>query len=319
MAMDFQHREKSPCDLCGGMDFKPVWNRGHPGVFLPTVLCRTCGLVQTNPRPTREELSEFYAKDYRVLYSGAAIPNEHARQGMKAQARSRYAEVDHLLPAGSHVVEIGCATGEFLAELAAHGHVPVGIEASPECAALARATGAEVRAGLIEDQEFARGSFDSVCMFHVLEHLTSPRRSLGIIRQWLKPGGILFIEVPDVAQPYHGNLSRFFQIAHNWSYSAATLGALLQVAGYRPSWARRLVEGKFLRMIAVRPNVQDPVEIRFPTDGAERMQSDLRRWRLKWLLWYKWRDIILAGIALPMRIVRRITRILSGQGDTRGR
>jgi SAM-dependent methyltransferase len=275
------------CGLCGGSDFARVWNRGHPGnVRVPTCVCKRCGLVQTIPRPSPEEIARFYAQQYRQEYSGGAVPGSAERQNMARQASDRFSDLAPHLKAGSSVLEIGCATGEFLAVLRQAGHLPTGVEASEACCDEARKVCAEVYAGIIEDQDFAAGRFDGICLSHVLEHLRYPLAELELMRKWLREDGLICLEVPDVQQPYWGNLSRFFQTAHLYAFSQDTLTAMLKKAGFCAIWSRRLVEGKFLRIIA-RKDDRQPREIVFPVEDWRQARASLRAWRLQWLLWYK--------------------------------
>jgi len=60
--------EWTPCDLCGAEDWEVLSigsDRRHklPGEFGVTK-CRSCGHLQTNPRPTNEFLPTFYPESY---------------------------------------------------------------------------------------------------------------------------------------------------------------------------------------------------------------------------------------------------------------
>jgi hypothetical protein len=60
--------EWTPCDLCGAEDWEVLFissDRRHklPGEFGVTK-CRSCGHLQTNPRPTNEFLPTFYPESY---------------------------------------------------------------------------------------------------------------------------------------------------------------------------------------------------------------------------------------------------------------
>jgi SAM-dependent methyltransferase len=46
---------------------------------------------------------------------------------------------------------------------------------------------------------FAAGSFDAIVIWHVLEHLMEPRRTLAEAARCLRPGGTLVVAVPDAA------------------------------------------------------------------------------------------------------------------------
>ncbi len=52
--------------------------------------------------------------------------------------------------------------------------------------------------GDILDAPFPRESFDVITCFDVFEHLYEPRRVMARVAQWLKPGGIFYVLVPNV-------------------------------------------------------------------------------------------------------------------------
>ena len=81
------------------------------------------------------------------------------------------------------------------------------------------------------------GSFDLVCLFHVLEHIIEPAPFLESCTALLVSGGRIIIEVPSLEDPllslYHVDAYQnfFFQTQHPYSYSAASLGRLLDAHG----------------------------------------------------------------------------------------
>lgn len=57
------------CELCGGGEFTPFLQQRDLLLQRPTpvfrvVRCNTCGLLFTNPRPSREEMRAYYPEDY---------------------------------------------------------------------------------------------------------------------------------------------------------------------------------------------------------------------------------------------------------------
>ena len=89
--------------------------------------------------------------------------------------------------------------------------------------------------GDILEAPFRRESFDAITCFDVLEHLYEPRRVMAKVGEWLKPGGIFYILVPNVdaaearvfGSYWHGlELPR-----HLFHYSPASLKFLANSAG----------------------------------------------------------------------------------------
>ena len=82
-----------------------------------------------------------------------------------------------------------------------------------------------------------RESFDVITCFDVLEHLYDPRRVMAKVGEWLKPGGVFYVLVPnaDSAEArvfgsyWHGlELPR-----HLFHYSPAALKFLAKATGLR--------------------------------------------------------------------------------------
>ncbi len=57
-----------PCNLCNSTEFDVLSTRDRDGEYLRTVICKNCGLVWSDPFPINP--SEYYQKNYRILYKG---------------------------------------------------------------------------------------------------------------------------------------------------------------------------------------------------------------------------------------------------------
>ena len=62
--------EKVNCVICNGSDFELLAEKDRYGLYVPTVICKKCGLLQTNPRMNQESYNKFYDSNYRRLYEG---------------------------------------------------------------------------------------------------------------------------------------------------------------------------------------------------------------------------------------------------------
>jgi SAM-dependent methyltransferase len=98
-------------------------------------------------------------------------------------------------------------------------------------------SGAKVFVGDILEASFPPEAFDVITCFDVLEHLYEPRRVMAKVGEWLKPGGIFYVLVPNIDSAeahvfrtyWHGlELPR-----HLFHYSPASLKFLAQSAGLR--------------------------------------------------------------------------------------
>lgn len=136
------------------------------------------------------------------------------------------------------ILDLGCSSGAFLHSLSAADWKLYGIEMSAESAQAAqRRTGAKVFSGEILQASFPSASFDVITCFDVLEHLYEPRRVMAKVAEWLKPGGIFYVLVPNIDSAegrvfgsyWHGlELPR-----HLFHYSPGSLKFLAESVGLR--------------------------------------------------------------------------------------
>ena len=238
----------APCDLCGRQDFHRIAERDRRGHPLPTDICRTCGLVSHSVIPTDEELARYYVHRYRQSYHGEYFPAPHriVREWNRAQKRLRL--LRPFLHRSDRVIEIGCGMGATVKQLELAGFAAEGIEPGNGF----RQFGTEhlrahIHMGTLADLP-RTPTYDFVLLFHVLEHLNSPTVSLEHIHRLLKPGGRLFIEVPNAGAP-HAAPGRMFHFAHVYNFTADTLRMLAEKNRFRVRQWLSAPEDKNLRLL----------------------------------------------------------------------
>ena len=135
------------------------------------------------------------------------------------------------------VLDIGCQCGVFLTVAAEHGWDCHGLEPLFAPAIYARARfGLRVVTDTLGETTYPPEFFDVVTAFQVFEHLIDPAREVAYIRRCLKPGGLLVVEVPDIASLWvkvFGARHRHFVEDHVSFFSACTLNRLLTRMGFR--------------------------------------------------------------------------------------
>jgi len=189
------------CPVCGSDIFDPFISGTDyflTGEKFEIVKCNSCGFRFTNPRPKAEELGKYYE-------SAEYISHSDTRKGLFAavyqQVRKytlgrKLAMISNFQQKGE-ILDIGCATGQFLNYMSDHGWKTTGIE--PDEKTRARAI-SEYGLQVFPEEKlnsFNKASFDVVTMWHVLEHVADLKGRMKQIKNLLKPQGTLIIAVPN--------------------------------------------------------------------------------------------------------------------------
>jgi SAM-dependent methyltransferase len=242
-AIDFQGftfpLERVPCDFCGSQEFHTFWHRMRHGLNLPTVLCKICGLCMTNPRPTAEANNLFYSQLYNRFHKRETpleidspyLIRSRRLAGPRVECLSQFLDPRQ----SPSVFEIGAGVGQF--QVAARERTSwriSGLEPGNEQSALCKRQGLDVTQAFFQTMPIDDESLDAVVSFHVLEHVDSPAEFLRHVNRILRPGGLLHLEVPNLARWAEDGLDQFFQFPHLFSFTATTLrNYLTTIGGFR--------------------------------------------------------------------------------------
>jgi ubiquinone/menaquinone biosynthesis C-methylase UbiE len=106
-------------------------------------------------------------------------------------------EVLKELPAGAHILDVGCGTGEYVRRANELGFTASGLEPADamRAAAISKNPGATIVSGVATELPFPDQSFDLVICIEVLRYLdrSDIRQALREIRRVLRPGGAMFL------------------------------------------------------------------------------------------------------------------------------
>jgi ubiquinone/menaquinone biosynthesis C-methylase UbiE len=96
---------------------------------------------------------------------------------------------------GARVLDVGCGQGVALEVFRDAGLDPLGVTLGPDVE-VCREKGFDVREMDFSFLDFPDASFDLVWCRHAIEHSVFPFFTLSELHRILKPGGVLYLEVP---------------------------------------------------------------------------------------------------------------------------
>ena len=219
------------CDFCGRDSLKFIYQPDGSTRGLKVYLCGHCGLAQSTPRIDRTEKRHGAA-----VSGGADWGNVRYGKGFRTQvamdALARHADLEK----GASLLDVGSNRGRFVAaflEAAPHAHITA-VEPderyADSCAGLVRTQLIQSR---IEDAKLADASFNILHSCHTLEHLASPAATLADHWRVLKTGGLLVLDVPNLALLGGEDvLEEWFIDKHLYHFSDVTLGRMIEAAGF---------------------------------------------------------------------------------------
>ena len=230
----------SSCPVCGADEATEIANMDRNLKFLRTVMCNHCGLAFTNPLPTDEELSLFYKKYYRAFYQMAfSKPKQKhiAKRTFEANQRSKAISG---LKAGDRTLDFGCGSGEFVKTMLDLGYDAHGFEIGESYGSYGKGKlGSRIKVSGWQEVNY-KPDFDLITCFHVVEHLRDPLNAVRKMISWTAPGGLIYLEVPNIAADPNKGFG-FFHFAHvlgfntwNFRLMCATLG-LVPVKAVSPT------------------------------------------------------------------------------------
>ncbi len=218
------------CELCGRDTLQAVYEPERSTRGLKIHLCDHCGLLQSLPRIDRAPRAAM------AVSSGADWGNVRYGKGFRTKAAID-ALIRHTdLAQEFSILDAGSNRGSFaraLLNAAPHAEL-VALEPDERvaglCAGLPRT---ELISARIEDAALETGRFDIIHSCHTLEHLASPLAVLRDHWRTLKPGGLLVLDVPNVAIiESHDIVEEWFIDKHLTHFSVATLTAMVESAGF---------------------------------------------------------------------------------------
>jgi 2-polyprenyl-3-methyl-5-hydroxy-6-metoxy-1,4-benzoquinol methylase len=205
------------CPTCGSADARHELDKDH----MQIVRCTACDLVYVSPTFDDEHYKAVYAsQEYQDIVRDLGIKSHDYR--VQRFGRERVALMrPHLATDRPRYLDVGCSTG-FVVEAARDaGWDASGIDLNPSAIEFGRERGLDLRSVALEEAGVTPESLDAISLFDVLEHLTDPAAVLASCARLLRPGGIVFLYVPNydsASRLLMGKNAHFIWPTHHLNY-----------------------------------------------------------------------------------------------------
>jgi len=138
--------------------------------------------------------------------------------------------------AGDRLLDVGCGSGEFLAFAYAAGWRAEGVDPDRKAVEVCRAANLEVAHGDLDTVAERGPVYSVITMSHVIEHVHEPRTVLQHCLQLLRPGGVLWLETPNMGaqgrRKYGDDWRGLEPPRHLTIFSREALVAMLKDVGF---------------------------------------------------------------------------------------
>lgn len=183
------------CPVCGASERRVYWNdRG-----LRFCRCAACALVYQSPRLTPEALDVFYCDSPVINHFHAHILAPTARTRKRSIHAPRLDELIRRIGRPGRLLDVGCATGQFLELARATGWTVRGVEPNALAAEICRKQlSLEVAPTICEAVCPGEEPFDVATLWEVLSHVFNPIDVLRRCGEVLRPGGLLMLTTPNI-------------------------------------------------------------------------------------------------------------------------
>ncbi len=196
------------------------------------VKCQDCGFLFTNPYPDLDRLGEYYKSEEYISHSNTkkGLFSSLYQFVRSYTLRKKFEMIRSYKRSGS-ILDIGCATGEFLNVFKTAKWETEGIEPDADARKMAVENYGLKVGEESEIQHIESESKDIITMWHVLEHVPDLNQRIKDLSRILKADGTIFIAVPNYksydAECYGKHWAAYDVPRHLYHFSQESMTKLL--------------------------------------------------------------------------------------------
>lgn len=221
--------EDVACPVCGHEVVDVLVETAEEGAL---GICQDCGVAYAYRRATLEALRFFY-----MYYTPSSLTSIEVReQNAKKRPMQINFDIDHIEKhtVRGRLLDVGCASGDFLAYARARGWGVEGTELSGNCIRFVNEVmNIKVHYGHLQEIDFAPSNYDAIALRHSVEHLCDPIGDLKHLGERLTPSGVLLITTPEHAKDPKVLKENHMLPLHVVNYTEKTLEFMLKKAGFK--------------------------------------------------------------------------------------
>ena len=173
--------ESINCIICNSNNFQLLSKKDKFGLLHSVVICKKCGLVQTNPRMSEESYKKFYDTEYRASGMAKSLSKDKFFLKQKKRGWRIHNYLEKILGEkieNKFIVEIGTGAGGILQYFKDKNNEVLGLDLGSEYIEYGKKQGLNLKVGTIEILKTLERKPDIVIYSHVLEHITNPIEDL---------------------------------------------------------------------------------------------------------------------------------------------
>jgi len=173
--------------------------RTKTGISVSVQQCSRCRLIYCQPMPLPAHIEDHYGQPAESYWKPEYF------EWSPRMFSEELAVIQRLMPIqpGMKALDVGAGLGKCMLSLDRAGFEAYGLEPSPAFCKKAHEflniRPDRLRLGQLETVDYDPRSFDLIVFGAVLEHLPDPASALKRGLHWLKPGGLIQLEVPSSA------------------------------------------------------------------------------------------------------------------------
>ena len=195
------------------------------------VCCSNCGFKFTNPRPTKNEISNYYQSEEYVSHADKSnTPINLAYKIVRSYTVKSKVSIVKKYSKSRNILDFGCGTGNFLNACARQNILCFGLEPDTKAREIAvQNKKLNVISKLSQVPKDIK--FDVITLWHVLEHIHDLSATIKQLRTLLTDKGTLIVAVPNAkswdAQHYKENWAAYDVPRHLYHFEVDTMLKLM--------------------------------------------------------------------------------------------